>query len=86
VNEKKAAYLKSLNSGTTEDRIEYKHKRAIVRKLSRKLQNENWEIFIKNLEKDVTGPQHCGFKVFRRLQEESTDRIAITGITDEKWR
>jgi hypothetical protein len=37
VNEKKAEYLKSLNSGTIEDTIEYKHKRAIVRKLSMKL-------------------------------------------------
>jgi hypothetical protein len=86
VNEKKAEYLKSLNSGTIEDRIEYKHKRAIVRKLSRKLQNESWDVFVKNLGKDVTGAQRCGFKVFRRLQEDGTDRIAINGITDEKLR
>jgi hypothetical protein len=43
-------------------------------------------MFIKSLEKDVTAAQRYGFKVFRRLQEECTDRIAITGITDEKWR
>ncbi|GFG35870.1 hypothetical protein Cfor_05242 [Coptotermes formosanus] len=81
-----AACLKSLNSGTIEDRIEYKHKRAIVRKLSRKLQNESWELFIRNLEKDVKGAQRYGFKVFRRLQEGCTYRIAITGIRGEKWR
>jgi hypothetical protein len=50
------------------------------------LQNESWELHIKNLEKDVTGAQRYGFKVFRHLQEDCTDRIAVTGITEERWR
>jgi hypothetical protein len=48
----------------TENRKEYKHKRAMVRKPSRKLQKESWKMFIKNLEKDVMGAQRYGCNMF----------------------
>jgi hypothetical protein len=83
VNEKKAVYFKLLNSGKTEHNRNTKQQQL---ERSRKLQNKSREIFINYLEKDVTGVQSYGFKVFQRLQEDCTDRIAIPGVTGEKWR
>ena len=60
--------------------IIYKHKRAIVRKLSRKLQNESWE------EKYVTGAKRYGFKVLKKFKEDCSDRLNINGITTENWQ
>ena len=80
-SEKKEVYLKWLNSKDIEHYIIYKHKRAIVRNLPRKLQNESWKAFVKFLEKDVTGAKRYGFKVFKNLKEDCSDTLNINGIT-----
>jgi hypothetical protein len=57
----------------------------IVCKLSRKAKRESWEQFIRRLERDVTGSQRYGFRVFKNLESEETDRTRVSGITEEQW-
>jgi hypothetical protein len=64
---------------------DYKAKRAIVRKLSSNAKRESWEKFISRLERDVTGSQRYGFKAFKNLKSEETDRIRVNRIIEEQW-
>jgi hypothetical protein len=68
-----------------EDCIEYKRKRAIVRKLSRVSNREIWEQSVKRLECDATVAQRFSFKVFRNLRNETTDKAKIDVISEE-WK
>jgi hypothetical protein len=67
-----------------EDYIDYKRKRAIVRKLSRESNKESWEQFIKRLQHDVTGAQ--SFKAFRNLRNEINDKARTDVISEEEWK
>jgi hypothetical protein len=55
VEEKKTSFRKYLHDKTAEHFIEYKKQRAMVRKVTRKQQREDWEKFVKSLERDITG-------------------------------
>ena len=85
IKKKKKAYLCWLNSSKLQDHIEYKQQRATVRKLTRQVQKESWEQFVKRLEKDLTGRQKFGFKIFKNLNSEITDNAKLNIIPDEKW-
>jgi hypothetical protein len=54
IEEKKASYSKYLQNKTVEDYIEYKRYRAIVRKITRKQRRDDWDKFVKTLERDIT--------------------------------
>ena len=79
--EEKASYRKYLQNDTVEDCIEYKKHRAIVRKMTRKQRRDDWDKFVKTLERDITGTQRRGFKVFKQLQLQERSKLKIDPIT-----
>jgi hypothetical protein len=57
MEEKKAGYRKYLQNKTVERYIEYKTDRAIVRKMTRRQRRDDWDKFVKTLDRDITGTQ-----------------------------
>ena len=53
--EKKASYRKYLPNKTGKNNIEYKKHRTIVRKMAHRQRRDNWDKFVKTLERDTTG-------------------------------
>jgi 16S rRNA C1402 (ribose-2'-O) methylase RsmI len=72
---KKASYRKYLQNKTVQHYIEYKKHREIVRKLTRRQRREDWDKFVKTLERDITGTQRRGFKIFKQLQLQERDKL-----------
>ena len=62
IEENKASYRKYFQNKTVEHYIEHKRHRAIVRKMTRGPRREDWDKFVKTLERDITGTQRRGFK------------------------
>ena len=54
IEEKKASYRKYLRNKTVDYCIEYKRHRAIVRKMTRSQRKDDWDKFVKALERDIT--------------------------------
>ena len=80
IEEKKASYRKYLQNKTVEHYTEYKKHRAIVRKMTRKQRRNDWDKFVKTLERDTTGTQRRGFKIFKQLQQQERDKLKIYPI------
>jgi hypothetical protein len=80
IEEKKASYRKYLQTKTVEQYTEYKKHRAIVRKMTRNQRREDWDKFVKALERDITGTQRMGFKIFKQLQLQERDKLRIEPI------
>jgi len=57
IQEKKASYRKYLQNKTVDYYIEYKRHRATVRKMTRRQRRDDWDKFVKTLERDITGTQ-----------------------------
>jgi len=55
IEEKKASYRKYLQNKTVDYYIEYKRHREIVRKMTRSQRRDDWDKFVKTLERDITG-------------------------------
>ena len=100
IKEKKASYRKYLQNKTVEQYIEYKKHRGIVRKMTRRQRREDWDKFVKTLERDITGTQgditgtqrditgtqmRC-FKIFKQLQLQKRDKLKIDPITKTEWK
>jgi len=51
IEEKKATYRKYLQNKTVEHYIQYKRHRTIVRKMTRKQRRDDWDKFVKTLER-----------------------------------
>ena len=64
--------------------IEHKKHRAIVRKITRKQRRNDSDKFVKTLERDITGTQRRGFKIFKQLQLQERDKI--DPITKTEWK
>jgi len=66
--------------------IEYKRHRAIVRKMTRSQRRDDWDKFVKTLERDITGTQRRGFKIIKQLQMQERDKLKIDPITKREWK
>jgi hypothetical protein len=69
-NRRKESYLQKVftkQNSTALHRIKKKH-RAIVRKMTRRQRREDWDKFVKTLERDITGTPRRGFKIYKQLQ------------------
>jgi len=86
IEEKKASYRKYLQNKTVEDYIEYKRHRATVRKMTRRQRRDDWDKFVKTLERNITGTQWRGFKIFKQLQLQERDKPKIDPITKTEWK
>ena len=60
--------------------------RAIIRKITRKQRRDDWDKFVKILERDITGTQRRGFKIFKQLQLQERDKRKIYPITKTEWK
>jgi hypothetical protein len=66
--------------------IKYKKLRADVRRLTIKIRRDDWDKSVKFLERDITGMQRRGFKIFKKLQLETNDQIQTNPISQEEWK
>jgi len=80
--------------------IEYIKHRAIVRKMTQRQRRDDWDKFIKTLERDITGTQRDitgtrrditgtrrrGFKIFKQLPLQERDERKIDPITKTEWK
>jgi len=86
IEEKKATYRKYLQNKTVDYYIEHKRHRAIVRKMTRNQRRDDWDKFVKTLERDITGTQRRGFKIFKQLQMQEREKFEINPITKTEWK
>ena len=56
-----------------------------MRKMTRSQRREDWDKFVKTLERDITGTQRRGFKIFKQLQLQERDKLKIDPITKTEW-
>jgi len=49
--------------------------------MARRQRRKNWNKFVKTLERDITGTQRRGFKIFEQLQLQERDKLKIGPIT-----
>ena len=66
--------------------IEYKRHRAIVRKMTQRQRRDDWDKFVKTLERDITGTQRRGFKIFKQLQLHERDKLKIYPVPKTKCK
>jgi len=69
-----------------EQYIEYEKHQAIVRKMTRRQRKDDWDKFVKTLERDITRKQRRGFKIFKQLQLQERDKLKIDSITKTEWK
>jgi len=86
IEEKKASYRKYIQKNTVHYYIEYKRHRAVVRKMTRRQRRDDWDKFVKTLERDITGTQRRGFKIFKQLHLQERDELKIDPITKTEWK
>ena len=48
--------------------------------MTRKQRRMDWDKFVKTLERDITGTQRRGFKIFKQLQLQERDKLKIDPI------
>ena len=54
--------------------------------MTRKQRRMDWDKFVKTLERDITGTQRRGFKIFKQLQLQERDNLKIDLITETEWK
>jgi len=54
--------------------------------MTRRQRRDNWDKFVKILERDITGTQRRGFKIFKQLQLQERDKLKIAPITKTEWK
>ena len=58
----------------------------MVMKMTPRQRRDDWDRFVKTLERDITGTQRRGFKKFKQLQLQERDRLKIDPITKTEWK
>ena len=86
IEEKNTSYRKYLQNKTVDYYLEYKRHRAIVRKVTQMQRRDDWDKFVKTLERDITGTQRRGFKIFKQLQLQERVKLKINAITKTEWK
>ena len=54
--------------------------------MTRKQRRDDWDKFVKTLERDITGKQRRGFEIFKQLQLQERDKLKIDPITKTEWK
>ena len=49
-------------------------------------QRDDWNKFVKILERDITGTQTRGFKIFKQLQLQERDKLKIDPKKKREWK
>jgi hypothetical protein len=53
--------------------------------MTRRQRRDDWYKFVKTLERDITGTQRQGFKIFKQLQLHKRDKLKIDPIAKTEW-
>ena len=54
--------------------------------MTRNQRREDWDKFVKALERYITGTQRRGFKIFKQLQLQERDKLRIEPITNRNGK
>jgi hypothetical protein len=54
--------------------------------MAQKQRRDDWEKFVKSLEREITGTQRLGFKIFKQLQLQERDKLKINPISKMEWK
>jgi len=54
--------------------------------MTRRQRRDDWDKFVKTLERDKTGTQRRGFKIYKQLQLQERDKLKIDPITKTEWK
>ena len=54
--------------------------------MTRKQRRDDWNKFVTTLERDITGVQRRGFKIFTHVQLHEKDKFKIDPITEMEWK
>jgi len=54
--------------------------------MTRRQRRDDWDKFVKTLERDITGTQRRGLKIFKQLQLQERDKLKIDQITKREWK
>jgi len=49
--------------------------------MTKRQRRDDWDKFVKTLERDITGKQRPSFKIFKQLQLQERDKLKIDPIT-----
>ena len=49
--------------------------------MTRRQRRDDWDKFLKTLERDITGTQRRDFKMFKQIQVQERDKLKINPIT-----
>ena len=54
--------------------------------MTRSQRRDDWDKFVKTLERDITGTQRRGFKIFKQLQMQERDKPKIDPIKKQNGK
>jgi len=54
--------------------------------MTRRQRREDWDKFVKTLERDITGTQRRGFKIFKQLQLQERDKLKTDPIKNRNGK
>jgi len=54
--------------------------------MTRRQRRDDWDKFVKTLERDITGTQRRSFKIFKQLQLQERGKLKIDPITKMEWK
>ena len=54
--------------------------------MTRRQRRDYWDKSVKTLERDITGAQRRGFKIFKQLHLQERDKLKIDPITKTGWK
>jgi len=54
--------------------------------MTRRQRRDDWDKFVKTLERDITGTQRRGFKILKQLQLQERDKLKIDPIKNRMER
>jgi hypothetical protein len=83
--ENKKTYLRYLTTHSETDKIEYKRLMAMVKRVTRKIKIQCWEMFVSRIEHDLHGRQIHAYKIIRNLNRTEKDNFQLNPITEHTW-
>ena len=54
--------------------------------MTRRQRRDDWDKFVKTLERDITGTPRRGFKILKLLQPHERDKLKIHPIPKTEWK
>jgi len=54
--------------------------------MTRRQRKDDWHKFVKTVDRDITGTQRRGFKIFKQLHLRERDKLKIDPITKTEWK